>query len=95
MNQKGTDDVAIPINQLVRYNKAIYHNEEIPVDEYTPLTAPQRQRITAEELTQVLKHKYNANKSRGFSRLPPQLLKFLGTTGVSCLATFLTESAIT
>jgi hypothetical protein len=27
--------------------------------------------------------------------MPPQLLKFLGTAGVSCLATFLTESAIT
>jgi hypothetical protein len=43
----------------------------------------------------VLQHKYNASKSRGESRLPPQILKFLGAAGIGCLASFLTDSAIT
>jgi hypothetical protein len=42
----------------------------------------------------VLQHQYKATKSRGNSRLPPQLLKFLGTSGINSLATFLNESAI-
>ena len=42
----------------------------------------------------MLQHQYKATKSRGNSKLPPQLLKFLGTAGIGSLATFLNESAI-
>ena len=64
------------------------------VDAYKPLQDPAKMYITQAKLEGVLKHQYKATKSRGNSLLPPQLLKFLGTAGIGCLATFLNESAI-
>ena len=51
--------------------------------------------ITAGELQFILQQKYKATKSRGHSALPPHLLKFMGTTGIESLASFLNASAIT
>jgi hypothetical protein len=42
-----------------------------------------------------LQSKYKATKSRGYSALPPHLLKFMGPAGVGSLANFLNSSAIT
>jgi hypothetical protein len=42
----------------------------------------------------VLKHHFKANKSSGMSKMPLELLKHLGSTGVKSMATFLNTSAI-
>jgi hypothetical protein len=42
----------------------------------------------------VLKNHFKANKSSGMSKMPLQLLKHLGTTGVESMAEFLNASAI-
>ena len=82
------------IEKFKKFNEDIFHNADIHPDTFTPLTNPEDHHITKVELTDILKYKYKAGKSRGLSKLPPQLLKFLGNQGISSLATFLNVSAI-
>ena len=42
----------------------------------------------------VIKNHFKANKSSGMSKMPLELLKHLGTTGVESMANFLNTSAI-
>jgi hypothetical protein len=84
----------VPIDDFVQHNKTIFSRDDIEPDTYKPLLPEHNQNITERELQHVLKHKYNAGKSRGLSRMPPQLLKFLGSAGIRVLASFLSESAI-
>jgi hypothetical protein len=66
----------------------------IPPDCFIPLTDPATHHITEAELTETLKHNFKANKSSGLSKMPLEILKHLGPAGVSCVATFINESAI-
>jgi hypothetical protein len=94
LKQKDTSPIEISLDSFTKFNKNIFQDESIPPDTFTPLTNPTDHHITPEELTEILRYKYKAAKSRGLSQLPPQLLKFLGAEGVTCLASFLNASAI-
>jgi hypothetical protein len=94
LKQKDHSPIQVPLEKFTQYNRDIFYNEDIPPDTYTPLTSPSDHHISPEELTDILAHKYKASKSRGLSKLPPQLLKFLGPTGTQSLANFLNASAI-
>jgi hypothetical protein len=94
LKQGSNDDLGIPTQQFADFNKDQFYNKLKAKDEYKPLKDPTKEYITQAELQGVLKHQYKATKSRGNSLLPPQLLKFLGTAGIGCLATLLNESAI-
>jgi hypothetical protein len=94
LKQKDTSPIEMNLDTFTTFNKNIFYNKDIPPDTYTPLTNPTDHHISPEELTEILKHKYKAAKSRGLSRLPPQLLKFLGEEGITSLAAFLNASAI-
>jgi hypothetical protein len=95
LKQKDSSSVDVPIEEFTKFNKDIFYNNDIAPDTYTPLANPDQHHISCDELTGILEHKYKATKSRGLSKLPPQLLKFLGPKGIESLATFLNASAIT
>ena len=84
----------MPIKQIAEYNQKLFYDANIAKEQYKSLEAPPDKYITYDKLKHVLQQKYKATKSRGTSQLPPQLLKFLGSAGISSLATFLNESAI-
>jgi hypothetical protein len=94
LKQKDTNPIEVTISQFTEFNRDIFFDDDIIPDEYTPLTYPANHHISPAELTDILEHRYKATKSRGLSELPPQLLKFLGKTGIQSLATFLNASAI-
>ena len=94
LKQKDSNPIEVPISQFTAFNKEIFFDEDIIPDEYTPLANPANHHISPTELTDILEHRYKATKSRGLSKLPPQLLKFLGKTGIQSLATLLNASAI-
>ena len=71
LKQKDTSDVEINIAKFTKFTKDIFHNEDIPTDTYTPLTNPTAHHISLHELSDILRDKYNATKSRGLSKLPP------------------------
>jgi hypothetical protein len=71
LKQKDTNEVEISIAKFTKFNKDIFHNEDIPPDTYTPLTNPTAHHISPHELSDILRDKYNAAKSRGLSKLPP------------------------
>jgi hypothetical protein len=72
----------------------MFHDANLLPDTFTPLTHPDHHLISDKELANILEHKYKATKSRGLSKLPLQLLKFLGPKGIHSLASFLNDSAI-
>jgi hypothetical protein len=84
----------VNIDRFTNFNKDIFFDDDIIPDKYTPLTNPSDHHISTKELANILQYKYKADKSRGLSKLPPQLLKFLGTQGIQSLASFLNASAI-
>jgi hypothetical protein len=94
LKQKDTSPTEVSLENFTNFNKDIFYKEDILPDTYTPLTNPTEHHISPKELTEILRNKYKAEKSRGLSKLPPQLLKFLGTEGIECLASFLNASAI-
>jgi Reverse transcriptase (RNA-dependent DNA polymerase) len=94
IKQQDTSPVEVNLDRFTTFNKQIFHDEDTIPDTYTPLTTPSDHHISTDELTTILRYKYKADKSRGLSKLPPQLLKFLGATGISSLASFLNASAI-
>jgi hypothetical protein len=94
LKQQDTSPIAVNIEKFKKLNEDIFHNKDIQPDTFTPLTNPKDHHISTSELTDILKYKYKAGKSRGLSKLPPQLLKFLGAQGISSLATFINASAI-
>jgi|JI9StandDraft_2_1071091.scaffolds.fasta_scaffold369013_1 hypothetical protein len=71
LKQKDTNEVEISIAKFTKFTKDIFHNEDIPPDTYTPLTNPTAHHISPHELSNILRDKYNATKSRGLSKLPP------------------------
>jgi hypothetical protein len=94
LKQTDTSPLEVQLAQFTQFNRNIFFDEDIIPDSYTPLTNPSQHHISTEELTTILEHKYKASKSRGLSKMPPQLLKFLGAPGIRCLASFLNASAI-
>jgi hypothetical protein len=82
IKQKDTSAIEIQIEQFTKFNEDIFYDDDIIPDHYTPLTNPENHHISKEELTSILEHRYKATKSRGLSIMPPQLIKFLGTTGI-------------
>jgi hypothetical protein len=72
----------VNIDRFTNFNRDIFFDDDIIPDQYTPLTNPSDHHISTKELANILQHKYKADKSRGLSKLPPQLLKFLGTQGI-------------
>jgi hypothetical protein len=94
IKQTDTSPIEVNIEKIIDFNKKIFYDDDIPPDTYTPLTSPAQHHISPEELTTILQQKYKAKKSRGLSKLPPQLLKFLGDKGIQSLAAFLNASAI-
>jgi hypothetical protein len=95
LKQKGTSDIDIPVEEFIKFNKNFFYDDDIIPDQYTPISNPANHHISQSELAGILEHRYKATKSRGLSKMPPQLLKFLGTAGIESLATFLNASAIT
>jgi hypothetical protein len=94
LKQQEASAIEVNLEKFTEFNRNIFYDDDIIPDHYTPLANPENHHISTEELTDILKHKYKATKSRGFSKMPPQLLKFLGDTGISSLANFLNDSAI-
>lgn len=94
LKQKDTSSIEVPIAKFTEFNQSIFYRDDIIPDSYTPLTHPASHHISPAELTDILDNHYNATKSRGSSRIPPQLLKFLGKKGTESLAHFLNDSAI-
>jgi hypothetical protein len=58
------------LEDFTEFNKKIFYDDTIPADTFTPLTKAETQRISPEELTDVLKHNFKANKSSGLSGMP-------------------------
>lgn len=82
LKQKDDSPIEVPLEKFTQFNKDIFFDANISPDIYTPLANADHHHITAEELTDILDHHYKASKSRGLSKMPPQLLKFLGTPGI-------------
>jgi hypothetical protein len=89
-----TRTTAIPAAVFSKLNKQLFYDEHIPEEYYTPPVNKEANYITTEEINDILKHKFKANKSSGMSALPLQLLKHMGHEGVKNLTTFLNRSAI-
>jgi hypothetical protein len=70
IQQKSAEDVQVPLEDFTKYNRALFHDEDIQPDKYNPLTDPDHSLITPTELSYILDHKYKATKSRGLSILP-------------------------
>ena len=71
LKQRDTSPIEISLDTFTKFNKAIFHDDTIPPDTYTPLQNPADHYITPDELTNILRYKYKAAKSRGLSQLPP------------------------
>jgi hypothetical protein len=71
LKQKDTSDVEISIAKFTNFTRDIFHNKDIPPDTYHPLSNPTDHHISPHELSDILRVKYNAAKSRGLSKLPP------------------------
>jgi hypothetical protein len=76
------------------FNKEIFFDASLPKDVFSPLADAPTQHISPAELTETLAHKFKANKSSGLSKMPLELLRHLGPTGIACVASFLNASAI-
>ena len=94
LKRKEGDNTELDPHTFQKYNKSIFYNADIPMDEFTPLKNDAENYITPAELINVLHHHFKANKSSGLSKMPLEILKHLGPPGVTCMTTFLNESAI-
>jgi hypothetical protein len=91
---QSTQQTEMSLEALSDYNKSMFFDESIPLDDYTALTDATAHHITTAELTDTLKHRFQANKSSGLSKMPLELLKHLGPAGISSVAELLNVSAI-
>jgi hypothetical protein len=71
LKQRDDNTIEVPVEKFTKFNKEIFHDEDIIPDEYTPLSNPENHKITQPELTDILEHHYKATKSRGLSHIPP------------------------
>jgi hypothetical protein len=71
IKQQDTSPVEVNLDRFTNFNRQIFHDDTILPDTYTPLTTPSAHHISTEELTDILRVKYKADKSRGLSKLPP------------------------
>ena len=94
LKQRTNQQSKLSLDEFTEFNKAVFYNDKIPPDHYTPLTDATTQHITQEELANILTHGFKANKSSGLSKMPLELLKHLGPAGTGCMAKFLNDSAI-
>jgi hypothetical protein len=65
LKQRETSPVEISLATFTRFNKNIFHDQTIPPDTYTPLTNPADHLITPEELTNILRYKYQSGEKQG------------------------------
>jgi hypothetical protein len=89
-----TQNQDIPVAAMIEHNKKVFWNENGEEEEYTPVNNKEKNYITEEELKATLRDHYKANKSSGLSSMPLQLLKHLGTEGITLVTDFLNKSAI-
>jgi hypothetical protein len=94
LKPRHTPNENIPTAAFMEFSKEIFYDATIPEDKYTPLVNKEDNYISAKELTEVIKHKFKANKSSGLSPMPLQLLKHLGHRGIESMTTFMNKSAI-
>ena len=71
LKERNDSNIEIPVEKFTRFNKQIFHDEDIIPDKYTPLSNPANHNITQAELTEILEKHYKATKSRGLSKIPP------------------------
>jgi Reverse transcriptase (RNA-dependent DNA polymerase) len=71
IKQQDTSPVEVNLDRFTSFNKRIFNDDDIIPDTYTPLTSPSDHHISTDELTNILRYKYKADKSRGLSKLPP------------------------
>jgi hypothetical protein len=67
LKSTSTPNTDMPTAALTNFNKQIFYDESIPEDRYTPIEHKAEQYISADELTEILAHKFKANKSSGLS----------------------------
>ena len=94
LKARTEQQATFPLESFNAFNKAIFHDEKIPPDTFTPLTDTAAHHITQAELAHTIHHHFKANKSSGLSAMPLELLKYLGNKGIGCMAAFLNASAI-
>jgi hypothetical protein len=70
LKQKGSDATGLSLQNFQKFNEDIFFDESISTDTFTPLRDARENHITQQELTEVLKHNFKANKSSGLSKLP-------------------------
>ena len=94
LTSRATKQTELSLETFNEFNKAVFYNDNIPPEDFTPLTNAPKQYITQAELTDILKFRFKANKSSGLSKMPLEVLKHLGPAGIGCVAEFLNTSAI-
>jgi hypothetical protein len=65
-----TKNENIPTAAFKEFNKEIFYDDKIPEETHTTLADKEENYITTAELTDTLKHKFQANKSSGLSPMP-------------------------
>ena len=94
LKPRDDDITALKLEEFTEHNRTLFHNPNLPDEEYTPVTKPATQHITPEELKYTLQHAFKANRSSGLSDMPLQVLKHLSVEGIERIAELLNKSAI-
>ena len=94
LKRKEGGNTELAPHTFQKFNKSILYNAAIPPDKFMLLKNDAANFITLAELASDLHHHFKENKSSGLSKMPLQVLKHLGPTGIACMTTFLNDSAI-
>ena len=92
--KRRTDSNQLDPARFAAFNQGLFHNPEAEEFAFTPLADAPRQWITVDELSEVLRDHFRADKSSGNSDLPLQLLKHLAAPARDSLTHLLNDSVI-
>ena len=56
---------ALKLQDFADHNRALFHDDSLPEEEFQPITTPDTQHITPAELTHTIQHAFKANRSSG------------------------------
>lgn len=94
LKRQGEDATPVDLQAFAAFNRKLFHDPTALPDAHAEILAPERHHIGPDELQDVLRHHFKANRSSGWSPMPLQLLKHLGGKGINSFSKFLNKSAI-
>ena len=92
--KRRTDNNQLDPARFAAFNQGLFHNPKADEFAFTPLADAPKQWITVDELSEVLRDHFRADKSSGNSDLPLQLLKHLAAPARDSLTHLFNDSAI-